>query len=82
MNIIVIHEKDFSDEEQIVIGVCDSVKKAEGLIKEYYGEFKELTYHDIRDSDLEYCKSIEVLGHMGDPHVVQITLEWFKLNEV
>jgi hypothetical protein len=82
MNIIVIHEKDFSDDEQIVIGVCDSVKKAEVLIKEYYGKFEELTYRDVRDSKIEYSKTLQVIDHKGDTYVVYITLEWFKLNEV
>ncbi len=52
--VLVIHEKDLNDKEQIVIGVADSVKNAEKMINEYYGEYKEISYQDIRNYNLEY----------------------------
>ena len=84
MEILVIHEKDLTDYKEIVIGVADSVENAEKLIEEYYGkdEIKEISYRDIRDSNIQYIKVIEVPGILGDkPYRVQITLEWFELNK-
>ena len=52
--VLVIHEKDLDDEDKIVVGVADSIENAEKVIKEYYGEFKEISYNDIRDSNLEF----------------------------
>ncbi len=75
-NLLVIHEKDLDDNEHIVVGVADSVKNAENIIKDYYGEFEEISYEDIRDCNLEYSKVIEVNG----TYKVMIWLEWFELN--
>ena len=81
MNVIVIHEHDSQDGEQIVIGVASSIERAEGLIKDYYGEFKEVEFRDIRDSNLEYSKTLEVLDHLNSPYKVTVWLEWFEINE-
>ena len=78
--LLVIHEKDLNDKEQIVIGVADSVENAEKIINEYYGEYKEISYNDIRDSNLEYSKVLEVKGAFEEPYRVEIWLEWFQLN--
>lgn len=78
--LLVIHEKDLDNKEQIVVGVADSVKNAEKLINEYYGEYKEINYNDIRDSNLEYSKVLEVKGAFEEPYQVEIWLEWFQLN--
>lgn len=78
--LLVIHEKDLDDKEQIVVGVSDSVENAEKIINEYYGEHKELSYNDIRDSNLEYSKVLEVKGAFGASYKVEIWLEWFELN--
>ena len=84
MNLIVIHEKDHEDNEQIVIGVADSVKNAEKIIEEYYGKdnYTEVAFSDIRDSNLEYIKVIEVKWYVSKPTKVTLTLEWFTLNKV
>ena len=86
MNILVIHEKDHDDDEQIVIGVADSIDMAEDMIKEYYGEgqYTELSTQDIRDSSLEYSKLLEIkaFSDIYDAYRVTITLQWFKLNEL
>lgn len=78
--LLVIHEKDLIDNEQIVIGVADSVENAEKIINEYYGEHKEISHNDIRDSNLEYSKVLEVKGAFEEPYRVEIGLEWFILN--
>ena len=82
MNILVIHELD---KENSVIGVSDSIENAEKIISEYYGKdnYKEVSYTDIRDSNLEYSKVLEIKSdNTFNSYKVQITLEWFSLNEV
>jgi non-homologous end joining protein Ku len=86
MNLLVIHEKDHDDDEEIVIGVAESVEMAEDMIKEYYGEGKyiEISKQDIRDSSLEYSKILEIKGitDIFHNHRVTITLQWFQLNKL
>ena len=84
MNLIVIHEIDHDDDETIVIGVADSVKNAESIIEEYYGKgnYTEVSFTDIRDSNLEYSKVIERKWHDGSQTKLTLTLEWFSLNEI
>lgn len=83
MNLIVIHEKDHEDNEESVIGVADSVKDAETIIERYYGKenYTEVAFRDIRDSDIEYSKEIEIKGHSSEIIKITLTLEWFRLNE-
>lgn len=81
-NVIVIHEKDLEDSDKIVIGVADSVENAEAVIEDYYGDFKEISYTDIRDSNLEYSKVLEVEGLDGGHILVEVWLEWFILNSI
>jgi hypothetical protein len=79
MNLIVIHEKDHDDNEQIVIGVADSVKNAEIIIDEYYGKGNctEVSFNDIRNGVVEYIKVVK--SKWGVKYT--LTLEWFTLNE-
>ena len=78
--LLVIHEKDLDDKEQIVVGVANSVENAEKIINEYYGEHKEISHNDIRESNLEYSKVLEVKGCFEEPYKVEIWLELFELN--
>ena len=82
MDVIVIHEEDQKDNESIVIGVVDSVENANKMIGEYYGDYIELSFNDIRDSNLEYSKVLRVNGWGLDPYNVKVTLEWFNINEL
>lgn len=81
-DLLVIHEKDLSDNKQTVIGVADSVENAEKIINEYYGDFKELNccVYDTPDSGIEYAKELEVKGAFVQPYRAKIWLEWFILN--
>lgn len=81
MEIYIITQIDSDDSEQTIIGVADSVEKANEMINEYYGDFKEITYDDVRDSGIEYAKTIEVIN-ADDPYKVGIILETFNLNEI
>lgn len=62
--------------------MATTTDNAELLIKEYYGEFKEIRKTYIRDSCLEYSKILEVKDHVNRPYHVQITLEWFDIDKL
>lgn len=78
--LLVIHERDLDTKKQMVVGLADSVENAEKIINEYYGEYKEISYNDIRDSNLEYLKVLEVKDAFEGTYKVEIWLEWFDLN--
>jgi len=80
--VLIIHEKDFDDYKQSVIGVANSVENAEKIIIEYYGDYKELSHRDTRDSSIEYSKRLEVKDHLYEPYIVEISLQWFSLNKI
>ena len=87
MDLIIIHERDHDDKEDSVIGVADCVENAEIMITEYYGKenYKEISFRDIRDSNLEYSKVLEVQSDVllrDSSYKVTVTLAWFKLNEI
>jgi len=79
-NTLVIHEMDLDDEEKTVIGLADSIENAEAVISTYYGEYKEISFRDIRDSMLEYEKVLEIKDHLNEPYRVKVWLEWFEIN--
>jgi hypothetical protein len=81
-NVIVIHEKDLSDGEEIVIGVCSSIEGADRLIKEYYGDFTEISFTDIRDSDLEYSKVIQAYSYDDTINRFEILLQLFTIDSL
>ena len=82
-SVLVIHERDLDDSEEAVIGVAESVEKAEFIISKYYGEYKQESFRDIRDSNLEYSKVISVESSLrkGEVWRYELTLEWFTLND-
>jgi len=82
MRLIVIHEKDHDDEEEIVIGVADCLEKANAMIKEYYRDYEEISFNDIRDSTLENSRVLHLSHKNGNDYYVTVTLEWFVLNEL
>jgi len=84
MDVIVIHERDLEDREDTVIGVSDSVDNAEILIEKYYGigQFEEISFRDIRDSSLEYSKVIEVKDNDRFTYRLELTLQWFNINDL
>ena len=79
-SVIVIHEKDHEDNSRNVIGVASTVENAQKIIDTYYGDYKELQFIDIRDSNLEWSKRLEVIGAYKKTYEVTVTLEWFELN--
>jgi hypothetical protein len=84
-NLIVIQEKNLEDNEHTVIGVADSLDKANKIIKQYYGEYKIISYinnNPILYSKVEYSMILELKGISGEPYEVEVFLEWFTLNEL
>ena len=86
MVIFVLTEKDLADEEISVIGVADSVENAQKVMDKYYGEYKLLNYRDIRDSGIEWEKTIEIEykypKHKSDFCKYEVTLQWLELNKL
>jgi len=80
--VLVIHERDAETEETFVLGVASNSNKANDILKEYYGDFKELSFHDIRDSNLEWSKILDVFDHKGNPHKVFVWTEWFDIDKI
>lgn len=82
--IYVLIEQDLKDNETIVIGVANSIQNVQKIMDEYYGVYKVINYKDIRDSQLEWEKTIEVgwdeLLKMN-PEKFKVTLQWFELNK-
>ena len=79
--VMVIHERDHFDNEEIVIGVASDRKNALRIIDEYYGTESTLSeFKDIRDSGLDFTANIEVPGGLGGKY--SIWVEDFYINEV
>jgi len=66
-NIIVIHEKDKSDNDRSVIGVATSRAKALEMMDEYYGKGDHVMtdFKDIRENNIDFSCKIEVEGVYG-----------------
>jgi len=84
MKLIIIHVTDHDDDEKFVIGVADSVEKAEEMIEEYFGKgnYKVLKRKDIRCGMLESSQKIEVLYEDIESSTYTVVLEWSILNEI
>jgi len=84
MNVVIIHGTDHDDGERFVIGVADSVEKAEEMIEEYFGKgnYEVLKRQDIRDGMLEYSQEIEATYEDTMPSTHTVILEWSILNEI
>ena len=77
--VMVIHEKDLSDNGRSVIGVATTREKALEMIREYYGEDAIMTdFEDIRDSNLDFNCKMEVPGKFGGNY--SIWTEDFNIN--
>ena len=62
--VIVIQEYDYSDKEEIVIGVASNRENALRIIEEYYGkDAVQSDFRDIRDSGLNFDLNIKVDGY-------------------
>lgn len=82
MEVLVIQEFDMLDNEQIVIGVADSVEIVEKILKTYYGEHKVIAEYDEIDFGVEIARLISVEGAFKEYYQVTIRAQWFQLNKV
>lgn len=66
-SIIVIHEKDKSDNDKSVIGVATSRANALEMIAEYYGKGQHVVtdLKFLREDNIDFTCTIEVLGNWG-----------------
>ena len=82
-HLFLIHEYDYDDKENSVIGVADSLENVELMINEYYGNFREISFTDIRDCNIEYSKVIELIDlDRYSTYKLKITIENIILNEI
>lgn len=77
--ILVIHEYDYEFDEDSVVGVFSSLDAAQKGIEEYYGEYTQEKYVDIRDSSLEY--SMVIYAHQTKQRY-KLVAEWFNIDKV
>lgn len=76
--VIVIHEFDYSDKENSVIGVASDRVNALRIIDEYYGkDAVQSDFRDIRDSNIDFDVIVEV-----DRYKFRVTGEDFEIDRV
>ena len=76
MKVLVIYAQDILDKEVEVIGVTDTLEKAEKLIKEHFDNFKVITKYDPEEEFEEPALLIESSDH----DQIFINLEWFEVK--
>jgi len=82
MILYVITEYCYDFEQTTVIGVCDSIKQTEKMIKSYYETFKEVTREDVQDSGLEYKLKLRVSHKKTSSYVVDVFVNSYMLNQL
>lgn len=80
--IFVIHEEDEDGTGQSVIGLASSLETADKMILEYFGGFKVISFRDIRDSSLEWEKTIEVSSFDNSKYKVRVWVETFTIDTI
>ena len=75
--VYVIHEKDCKYKEEDVLGVVSDINNVDNLLKDYYGKYETINLRDIRDSTIEYVKTIKVDGLK-----FEITVQSFLLDKI
>lgn len=61
-----------------IIGVASSPKEADNLIKEYFGEYQQLDFNDVRDSGIENTRIIKD----SDGYKHRITVMWYLIDKL
>lgn len=82
MKLLAVEELELKDRERHLIAITDSIFKAEELIKEYYGDYEEISKNDIREGPYEYTKTLNVRDHENCIYTIEISLTWFHLNKL
>ena len=78
--VYVLIERDLADDDVTVVGVVDSVENSEKFMGEYYGSYELLKHEDIRDSGIEWVKTINI-EFDNTVFSLEVSLEWFELNK-
>lgn len=65
-----------------IIGVASTTEMANELIHQYYEDYIQVHYDDVRDSGIEFVKTIEVFESNGASYLVKITVLSFTLDEL
>ena len=75
--VYVIHEKDCKYKEESVLGVVSDINNVDNLLKYYYYKYETINFRDVRDSTIEYVKTITVDGLK-----FEITVQSFLLDKI
>lgn len=79
--VIVIRERDLSDNEVMVVGVVSNRENALKMIDNYYGKDAiQSSFIDVRDSNIDFYMSIHVPGNFGGDY--KITAEDFLIDDM
>ena len=73
--VFVIHEKDLKYQEEDVLGVVSDIKNVDNLLDDYYGKYETINFRDIRDSTIEYVKTIKVDGNEYEITIISFLLD-------
>ena len=72
--VYVIHEKDWKYKEEDVLGVVSDINNVDNLLKDYYGKYETISFRDVRDSTIEYIKTIQVDGNKYEITIISFLL--------
>ncbi len=67
------------DDFRHIIGVAESNEIALAIISEYYGDYELIMHRDIKDSGVEWYRTIKALS---DQDETVISCQSFTLNEI
>ena len=73
--VYVIHEKDWKYKEEDVLGVVSDINNVDNLLKDYYGKYETISFRDVRDSTIEYIKTIQVDGNKYEITIISFLLD-------
>ena len=73
--VYVIHEKDCKYKEEDVLGVVSDINNVDNLLDDYYGKYETINFRDIRDSTIEYVKTIKVDGNEYEITIISFLLD-------
>ena len=73
--VYVIHAKDCKYQEEDVLGVVSDINNVDNVLDDYYGKYETINFRDIRDSTIEYVKTIKVDGNEYEIIIISFLLD-------
>ena len=73
--VYVIHEKELNYKEYDAIGVVSDLNNIDKLLLDYYGKYETINFMDVRDSTIEYVKTIKVDGNKYEITIISFLLD-------